>query len=289
MTKIGAWQFGSRSRAAIANASRDALTRDLEFDMEIEIGFASDEGVLLGALQRASDVPEEKNLIVRGTPGAAVRVGRGTLHVIVAIKKLECAEDQILNRHVRPILKALRAQYFGRDWISLMHRPIAHVGFAHLRATGRTVVEAFIAVHTQFAIHERPSHLAKSPATLDELAIKIDDARLVQSIVDAFSSDRVSITRSINENVIAPSDPPWTAHVEEAIGNVCAGRDANGSMRLGGEFMASFDAVRDLEDRITRGAKIRDAVNDAFAAPHTALFGVRSLESIARALEDAFR
>jgi hypothetical protein len=55
-------------------------------------------------------------------------------------------------------------------------------------------------------------------------------------------------------------------------------------MRIGGEWMASFDAVRDLEDRIGSGEEIRAAVDAAFTAPHTALFGVRTLESFAKVI-----
>lgn len=291
------WQFGVRSAAAIANASRDAMARALAHPMEIEIGFASDERVLLGAFQRACDVPDGDRAIARGTAGAAVRVGRGTLHVLVAIARLEHDETQILNRHVRPILRALDANYFGRDWISLEHRPIAHVGFAHERATGRTVVEAFIAVRTLFDVAERASHRGKKTATLEEIrGAKIDDDGLVRKIVDAFGTHE-ALTREPHEpsevDVITRDDPPWAARVDEAIGPVCAGRDARGVMRVGGEFMASFDAVRDLEERIARETmtpqKIREAVNDALGAPHTALLGVRTLESFARALEEAFR
>jgi hypothetical protein len=53
--------------------------------------------------------------------------------------------------------------------------------------------------------------------------------------------------------------------------------------------MGSFDAVVDLEARLLRGEPVRASVDAAFTAPHTALFGIRSLDSFARALEAAFR
>jgi len=301
MTKIAAWQFGTRTCAAIANASRDAFARTEAHDVEIEVGFARDERVLLGAFQRACDVPDadRARAIVRGTPGAAVRVGRGTLVVLVSLARIDCDESQILNRHVRPILRALRrvgcaANYFGRDWIAVGGRPVGHVGFAHERAPRdgrvRAVVEAFVAVRgAPFAVTTRASHRGKTIATLEELRGKpVDDDALVARVVDELGAiEDGAIAREPNEEERTNADPPWSARVEEAIGPVCAGRDARGVMRVGGEFMASFDAVRDLEDRVESGQEIRSAVNDAFGAPHTALFGVRSLESIARALEDA--
>ncbi len=296
MTKIAVWQLGARSCAAIANASRDALTRALSCEMEIEIGLARDERVLLGAFQRAGDVEEgaRKNAIVRGTPGGAVFVGIGSLQVLVGIAKLECDESQILNRHVRPILRALGGNYFGRDWISILsggaQHPVAHVGFAHERATGRTVVEAFIGVRTPFAASlERASYRGKKIVTLEEArGKKIDNDDLASAIADAFG-EHVAFEGTSREEVVENADPPWSARIDEAIGPVCAGRDAKGRMRVGGEFMASLDAVRDLEARIESGQEPRGAVNDAFGAPHTALFGVRTLESFARAWTAAMR
>jgi hypothetical protein len=45
--------------------------------------------------------------------------------------------------------------------------------------------------------------------------------------------------------------------------------------------MASFDAVRDFEDRVARHEDAEEAADAAFTAPHTALFGVRSLRTFA--------
>ncbi len=292
MTKIGVWQFGTRDLASIANASRDAMARSRE-GPELEIGFAAEDGVLLGAFQRACDGPT--NAVVRGTPGCAVRVGPGTLCVLCTIQHLECDETQILNRHVRALLRALGGRYFGRDWIDVAHRPVAHVGFAHERATRRTVVEAFVAVRTPFTLAQRASYLGKAPATLEEArGKKVDDAKLVRAVIDAYVDGREHEARDVDASIRRPAphrptraDPPWAARVDEAIGPVCAGPDASGRMRVGGEWMGSFDAVRDLEERIARGEEIAAAVDAAFTPPHTALFGVRSLDSFARALRDA--
>src|SRR6185503_17540253 len=151
MTSSGAWQKRSMSAAEIAGASRGAMTRAMRTDVELEIAFARDESVLLGALQRACD----GGTIRRGTPGAAVRVAPGTLHVMLVLARLDCDEPKILNRHVRPLLRATGARYFGRDWIDLGGHPVAHVGFAHSRATGRTVVEAFVALSAPIAAGAR--------------------------------------------------------------------------------------------------------------------------------------
>ena len=263
------------SAAEIAGASRGAMTRAMRGDAELEIAFARDEAVLLGAFQRACD----GGSICRGTPGAAVRVAPGTLHLMLVLARLDCDESKILNRHVRPLLRATGARYFGRDWIDRGGHPVAHVGFAHSRATGRTVVEAFVALSSPIAAGARASHLGKSPATLD-----VDAESLAQKIAAAYG---VTVVDSAPLAPASADPTPWAATVDEAIGPIHAGRDAAGRMRIGGEFMASFEAVSDLEDRVARGEDVRAAVDAAFGAPHTALFGVRSLDSFARAIQAA--
>ena len=274
MVAIGAWQKGSEQ---IALASRDAMSRALARP-EIEIAFASDDAILIGAFQRPCDAPSPS--IRRGTGGCAVRVGPGTLHVMVAAPTFDEDESVILNRMTRPLLRALRARYFGRDWLDVDHHPIAHVGFAHERATRRTVFEAFVAVRTPFAISDRASYMGKRPATLEDVHGKLDDEALLKSILDAYALP-IHEPSVLSPQPTARSSKPWTARIDEAIGPVCAARDDDGVIRFGGEFMASFDAVRDLEERIGRGEDIDTAVDAAFTAPHTALFGVRSLQTFA--------
>ena len=275
MSVMGVRQIGSEQ---IALASRDAMTRVLARP-ELEIEFCKDDAILIGAFQRPCDAPEPS--IQRGTGGCAVRVGPGTLHVMVALPTFDEDESVILNRLTRPLLRAVKARYFGRDWIDVDHHPIAHVGFAHERATRRTVFEAFVAIRTPFAIADRASYVGKNPATLEDLRGKIDDEALVNSIVAAYGH-AVHTTDSPLSKLEARSSKPWTASIDEAIGPICAGFDNSGRFQLGGELMASFDAVRDFEDCIARGDDAEEAADAAFTALHTALFGVRSLQSFAK-------
>ncbi len=286
MTTPGVWQFGTRDLRATAYASRDAMTRPLAFERQIEIGWPSEDGILRGAMQRTSDAPA--GAIRRGTPGCAVRVGPGTLHVIVALARLDCDESKILNRHVRPLLHAITkatsvpARYFDRDWIDVKSRPVGHIGFAHERASGRAIVEAFIAASTPFSVETRGSYLGKVPTTLEEACGRAIDIEKLERAVIAEFGVGVGVGVGVGDGVgdgDGDADGPWAARGEEAIGAICAGRDASGRMRVGGEWMGSFDAVRDLEDRLARGEDVRAAVDAAFGAPRTALFGVRSLVS----------
>ncbi len=321
MSTLAVRHAGPRTLLRTANASRVAMTQTLASDAALEIAWPSEAGVVLGALQRACDhAPREgERVLARGSPGCAVRVGPGTLHVVLALARpsalVDCDEARVLNRHVRPLLRALTkagalAKYFGRDWISVAHHPAVHVGFAHSRATSRTVVEAFVAVRTPMDTYDRASYAGKAPSTLEALVGKpIDDALLERDVALAFAelatetvteseteseSETGTGTESETGTETETETAPWAAGVEEAIGPVCAGRDLIGRMRVGGEWMASFDAVRDLEDRLAAMGKspderaIAEAVQAAFDAPHTALFGVRSLESFRAVLASAY-
>ncbi len=207
---------------------------------------------------------------------------------------------------MRPLLRALTkagapAHYFGRDWISVAHRPVGWVGFGHLRASARTVVEAIIALDTPFDVYARASFDGKTPATLAELGLRRDGHE--EDVVRAYAAAFDLEPRSMSGEAMASSDaaeaapaldPPWAACVDEAIGPICAGRDVTGRLRVGGELQASTEALRDLEERLSAAARLTpdvvgEAVDAAFGAPHTALLGVRSLASVRDAILAALR
>ncbi len=284
---------GSLGPAEIAARSADALDRPLAFDVELTVARADADAVLLGAHQRATAgaLAAPARCHRRGSGGAAVRVGPGTLWVSLALARVgalvPCAPDTILNRHVRPLLRALSrsgalAHYFGRDWVSVAHRPAAAIGFAHDRASGRLHVEAFIAVTTPFAVAERASFLGKSPGTLAQLTGKdVDMERLTRAVVEAYAPNAAALA-------LAPCAPagalvaesPWTATGEEAIGEIGASRERDGRVRVGGELMVSRDALAELEARLAAGEPAESAALLSLGAPGVALEGVRSLESV---------
>ncbi len=286
---------GALPPAEIAARSRGALDRPLTRDVELTIAHASAEAVLLGAFGRAApgEIGAERTLLRRGSGGAAVRIGPGTLWVSLTLANLDalvpCAPDKILNRHVRPLLRALGrvgalAHYFGRDWLSVAHRPAAAVGFAHDRASGRLHVEAFVAVSTPFALGPRASFLGKESGTLDALVGRpISMDRLAREIVEAYAPEAAALALlTIVADAADPRpDPPWAATAEEAIGEVGAGADASGRLRVGGELMVSRDALAALEARLAAGEEVHAAIDASLAAPGVALEGVRSLRSLA--------
>ncbi len=294
---------GALPPAEIAARSREALDRPLAHDVELTIAHATGEAVLLGAFQRvgARDGKDVKYTFHRrGSGGAAFFVGPGTLWVSLALATLDalgpCPPDKILNRHVRPLLRALRrcgalAHYFGRDWVSVAHRPAAAIGFAHDRASGRTHVEAFVAVSTPFVRTEdagRASFLGKAPGTLEELTGKpLAMDRLSSAVAEAFVPDAIPFTLAqlvdagTDPRDDARADPAWTVTAEEAIGEIGVAIDASGRLTVGGDLMVSRDALTDLHGRLASGEDADHALDASLAAQGVALEGVRSLRSFA--------
>lgn len=259
-------------------------------DAELSVAIPSDEAIAVGAFQRTGDAGETALPVFRrASGGAALRLGPGVVFVQLALSRVDalvpCAPDQLQNRYVRPLLAALTratgkpARYFGRDWVAIEGRPVAAIGFGHHAGAGTAVVEAVVAATAPFAIGDRPSFRGKEPMTLG-----LDPSRVADAIAEAYRglADRTteaSIAREAAEP-LAP-EPAWEATREEAIGLVAAGRDAHGVLRVGGELMASADAIACLEQAIAdERADVGAAVDAALTAPGVVTFGVRSLASI---------
>lgn len=274
---------------APALASLSATTRAIEGDAEIETRVLEKDEVVLGAFQRACEVKTDLPISRRASGGAAVRCGPGTVHVVVAVPAPE-APNKILNRLVRPLLKAVTKQsivtsYFGRDWISAAHRPVGYVCFAHHSKTERTVFEAFVATKTPFALGPRASFQGKDPTE-----VAIDPAKLVEGIIAAYARAwMLDVERKpIDDAPVLPSldEPEWLAKVDEAIGPVYADRT-----HLGGELMASSDAMERLHERLRTTSDDFDAIGEAIDAElkneAVAMEGVRQLRSLQIAVAKA--
>lgn len=226
-----------------------------------------------------------------------MRVGEGTLWLALLLPRVDalvsCDEAHLVNRYVRPLLRALTrrgalAHFFGRDWVSVKHRPAGWVGFAHDRGSGRAVVEAFVARETPFDVGPRASYLGKEPGTLASIGTPVDEARLADAIVAAYSEayGRVAVDRGPLPRVDAGAgelvDPPWAAVVDEVIGELGAGPDAGGRFRVGGDLLVSRDALASLEASLAsaRDEDVSAVVDAALGAPRIALDGVKSLSSV---------
>lgn len=275
---------GRASAGRLAAVSRGALDRRLASDAELVVAVPEDEAVVMGAFERGGGVR-------RGSGGASARVGPGSVWVQLALARPEalvaCEPAQLLNRYVRPLLKALTksgalAHYFGRDWISVARRPCALVAFAHDASTHRALFEAIVAVRTPFALGARGSFLGKEPTTMAAHASGAEPAKVAEAIVEAYlhAYGRTPAPLSLPDAEAGPEppEPPWAATRDEGIGTIAAGRDHTGRMRVGGELMASRDAIASLEDALARGEDPSRAVDEVLGPAVT--FGVESLASI---------
>jgi hypothetical protein len=192
---LGVRLFGASDAVTSVFREADALDRELACDAELGVSEITTSANVVGAFQRGNGAPEGAALVRRVSGGALVRVGPGTLHVVLALRTpsalVSCDARKLNNRYVRPLLRALTkggapAHYFGRDWVSVGHRPAGAVGFAHDARTGRAVVEAFVAVRAMFS-DPRPSFLGKEPGTLEGIAGRPFDLHvLAKLIVDAY-------------------------------------------------------------------------------------------------------
>ena len=279
---------------------------------ELSVSPLEEDLIVLGTFQRRTDATAQ--CVRRTSGGAAVEVGRGTLHVRLALAHpaalVPCDAVRLVNRYVRPLLAALtklgqKASYFGRDWISMGKRPVAHVGFSHDASTGHAAFEAFVAVARPFATGAhaaRASFQGKQPVTLEEVhARPIELGALAESIerayAEAYADALAILPRTSPRWEPAPLDPPWTATADEAIGEIGAGPDAQGIFRVGGDFLASRDAVDNLERELaalrrkgTVGTDVvQPCVESLFMAPDVALVGVRSPTSLAEVIVRALR
>ncbi len=287
--------IGARELAAASCATLDHAIGD---EAELWIARPREEAIAIGAFARADGI-EGAAIVRRGSGGPAVRAGEGTLWIALLLPTVSalvsCDEPRIVNRYVRPLLRALTrcgalAHFFGRDWISVKHRPAAWTGFAHDRASGRTTFEAFVACDTRFDVAPRASFMGKEPGTLASiLEVPFDIARLADAIVASYSDayGRAAIDRGpVPSFAISPddprADPPWLATVDEVIGPIGAGPDARGTFRVGGDLLVSRDALSSLESSLgaTGDEDLASLIDASLAAPHTAIDGVRSLDSI---------
>jgi hypothetical protein len=304
------------STEQIASLGEAALGDELRSDAELSVHGLDREALVLGAFQRTAGLASDARPIVRRVSGGPlVAVGRGTLHVLLALAKIDalepCTPRQIVNRHVRPLLRALTAsgataRFFGRDWIDVKSRPTAWVGFAHDATTGRAVLEAFVAVSSPFAVEARAAYLGKNPGTLDAIVGRsFDAARIAFAVRRAYEEawgERLTMREPGLTGSIAPpplgsvppapmaasipDEPPWAATVNEAIGIVAAGFDREGRLRVGGDLLASRDAIARVEARVIGAAPedIGAIVAEELGDPRVALDGVKTLDSVRDAI-----
>lgn len=266
-------------------ALHSQLARNAHPTPELRVAVVQEEGILLGAFQRLADVPLEARasgrlppVFLRGSGGAAVSLGAETVYLSLRLPHPGALTDadppRLLNRYVRPLLRGLGslgkpAHYFGRDWVSVGGRPVAAVTFAHDGDTGQAHVEAFVGVRRApwpSWRRERGSFRGKAPGALAEvLGGPLSAEEVARRIGEAFGGayglpvSRDPLGHDEAGGLTASDATPWAATGEGAIGLIAAGPDAGGTFRVGGEILASQDALRDLA-AITRLGEVESNV-----------------------------
>jgi hypothetical protein len=292
----------SRTAREISLISAHAMNAPLTHTAELWVSPSEDNGVLLGAFQRAHEI--EKNaapIFRRASGGPAITVSRGTIHIALALAHpaalVACDAPRLVNRYVRPLMRALsglgeKTPYFGRDWLSAQHRPVAWVGFGHDFSSKRALFEAVVGVNATWSLdRNRASFLGKSEITLEEavghtIAMNTVVDAVADEYANAFEGERSEAPAIEDGRFEIEDDPNWTATIDEAIGTVAAGFDRNGRLKIGGQFFASRDAIARLEHRVASFDRdtpldvIGAAVDAELARPGVAIHGIKSLISI---------
>jgi hypothetical protein len=259
--------------------------------------------VVLGAVQRAGRVVDlaacaERGALVlrRATTGTAVFVGARAVVWTLALPHVaalvpDAAPRTLLNRNVRGFLKGFAragavAHYFGREWLSVRHRPAAVVGFDVAR-DGAVLLEVWAGHDAPPAIPDAlaaPEErlldrwLGRSPAALVEVLpaeLGLEDlARIVmetvalRAVVPAVEAEAPPELESLAFRPIdAPGDPLPRGAGAAVLARVpigwieAAALDAGG-VWLGGDLLTA----RWLLDELGR-SEAPPAPVDAASAP----------------------
>lgn len=263
------------------------LARVVDGEARITASLVEGPAVVLGALQRAGRVVDVAACATAGTPvyrrsttGTAAYVGgRAILWTLalphVAALHPDASPRTLLNRNVRGFLRGLSrggapAQYFGREWIAIHHRPAALLGFEAL-ADGRIVIEVFAGIDAPIAL---PTELcADEERAVDRrrgkepLALAAGDpAALARWVIEAVAGagrPREEAPASLDVAapmvVVDPSSPVplglALAPLRRApIGWIDAAVDrASGQLWLGGDALVASFAVRAIAEAARRG------------------------------------
>lgn len=166
--------------------------------------------IVIGSLARAGRVVAMDaaraagvRVLRRATSGTAVYIGRRALLWTLALPHVaalasDATPRTLLNRNVRGFLKGLSragavAHYFGREWISVKHRPAALLGFEVTEA-GAVLIEVIAGVDAPLALPPELSTeaergvdrwLGKDPAALEQVLGQVAPEVVAAAVVDA--------------------------------------------------------------------------------------------------------
>ena len=265
------------------------LARAANGERAITASFIEGPAVVLGALQRAGRVVDLAACAAAGVPvlrrcttGTAAYIGQRAILWTLALPHVAALHPDatlrtLLNRNVRGFLRGLSrggapAQYFGREWIAIHHRPAALLGFEAL-ADGRVVIEIFAGLERSIAL---PAALCaederavdrwrgKDPLPLGPhhpaaLALQVINAVAAHAKVGLegaeLPADLALPTPIEDPRSPTPSGLTLAAPRRAPIGWIDAAADpTSGRLWLGGDALVASFALGALADALTRGA-----------------------------------
>lgn len=266
--------------------------------------------VLLGAGQRAGRVVRMDACAARGvavlrraTAGTTAYVGGRAVVWTLALPHVaslipDATPRTILNRNVRPFLDGLRragavAHYFGREWISVRHRPAALLGF-EASPRGAVLIEVVAGVDAPVAVPEEIAAddekavdrwMGKVPLALGEV-VRGEPAEIASAVMAAVAQrapgpvEEVPPVEVSARPAVSCDDDPMPEGFVAGVGSrvpvgwIDVGVDpATGRVWLGGdvlvpghvrEAIAAGDG--DLADVPVEGAKLHDLREAALRA-----------------------
>ncbi len=194
-------------------------------------------------------LPATIQAVRRHGGGKAVALGPGIVRVAFHFAMdgtVSPDAERILNRAVRPVLRALRsltplAHYFGRDVVSVkvagQRHDVGAVGFAHDAGAGTAVFEAFLGV-------------SRAPradlVALATLLPGLSCAALVDRLRTSFAAEGALTATLAPLSPVAPS-PPWDVVRETPFARIGA---AASPPAVGGDFFASRDFLEPLNESL---------------------------------------
>ncbi|MET0384356.1 MAG: hypothetical protein ABW321_00280 [Polyangiales bacterium] len=313
-----------------------ALPRLLSVDRPVALYGAvlRDDALVLGRYQlpsHALGTPHAREVVLRrATGGATVRAGSGIFYLALALRDrsslMKCPPGRLLNRNVRGVLQGLRlagvrANYFGRDFLSFGAQPAVYVGW-DAQPEGQVLCEFFVAQtrtcfvpESELAYPQRrePTLRGQAPITLagvDNVERATQLGALFDRIAEGHAKTFGVRWEGMPADALTPhqqalgsgTDTPeqralsWSTPREEAIGFVSAGVRLDGAgkfaaVQVAGDFFAHRACAATLE-RVLIGVSptpdlVARAVDAAFAHAGYDVEGIRSLRTFQDAIIDA--
>ena len=294
------------------------------------------EALLLGRHQAKETVLRGSSVAVpiarRATGGRALLAAEGTFAIALALPRTgallgdgrDVPASKIVNRFVRPALGALgalgvSAGYFGRDFISVSTRPVAHASFDAGR-DGSALVEVHVGLTRPVAFASEPPWASLAELFPDRFAAPPPLEKILEALRRGFS-ERLGADLGEPQPALDAAEPAWPAVDEDLpprasrlhevpIGWVEARVELDqlaarrlglpaempviGRARLLGDFEADAPSIQGLERALAGCPASYDEIGrriDEHLGPRSGgtIVGLKTLKPLADALLEACR